>query len=101
MGPQRSHAMSNLFISFEFNRPDRTYDRVVHAISTLGEAWTEVHYGHWYVKSALSARQVCDRLKSAIDAKDRLIVVDATNNQAAWINLGKEAVARLQAQGFA
>jgi hypothetical protein len=29
-----------------------------------------------------------------------LIVVDATNNQAAWMNLGAETVARLQAQGF-
>ena len=31
--------MNNLFISFEFNRPDRTYDRVVHAISTLGDLY--------------------------------------------------------------
>ena len=34
--------MSHLFISFEFNRPDRTYDRVVHAISTLGGPWVEI-----------------------------------------------------------
>ena len=92
--------MNNLFVSFEFNRPDRTYDRVVHAISTLGESWTEVHYGHWYVKTALSARQVCHRLRSMLDEKDRVIVVDATNDQAAWANLGAEAVARLKAQGF-
>jgi len=92
--------MSHLFISFEFNRPDRTYDRVVHAISTLGGPWVEVHYGHWYVGTALSAQQVRDRLKGALDASDKVIVVDATNNAAAWANLGAEAAARLTAQGF-
>ena len=92
--------MSNLFISFEFNRPDRTYDRVVHAISTLGGPWAEVHYGHWYVSTALTARQVCDRLKPLLDTTDKLIVVDATRNKAAWANLGADAVARLKAQGL-
>jgi hypothetical protein len=93
--------MSNLFVSFEFNRPDRTYDRVVHAISMLGESWTEIHYAHWHVKTELSARQACDRLKSLLDQKDKLVVVDATNNAVAWVHLDAAADARLRAQGFA
>jgi hypothetical protein len=93
--------MSNdVFISFEFNRPDRTYDRVVRAIKSLGETSTEVHFAHWYVGTPLSAKQVCDRLKSVLDTSDKLIVVDTTNNKAAWINLGAEAVKRLQEQGY-
>ena len=93
--------MSNLYISFEFNRPDRTYDRVVHAISTLGESWTEIHYAHWHVRTALTAAQVRDRLKSIIDDKDRLVVIDASNDGLAWLNLREEIVARLEAQGLA
>lgn len=91
---------NNVFISFEFNRPDRTYDRVVRAIKSLGDNSTEVHFAHWCVTTKLSAKQVCDRLKSVLDGSDRLIVVDTTNNKVAWINLGDEAVKRLQEQGY-
>lgn len=91
---------NNVFISFEFNRPDRTYDRVVHAIKSLSEAAVEIHFAHWYVSTPLSVMQVCDRLKSLLDETDKLIIVDTTNNKAAWVNLGKDAVKRLQEQGY-
>jgi len=91
---------NSVFISFEFNRPDRTYDRVVHAIKSLGESWAEIHFGNWYVSTAMSARQVCDRLKSLLDESDKLVVIDTTNNKAAWLNLGQDAVKRLQEQGY-
>lgn len=91
---------NNVFISFEFNRPDRTYDRVVHAIRSLSETAAEIHFAHWYLNTPLSARQVCDRLMSLLDETDKLIVVDTTNNKAAWVNLGKDAARRLQEQGY-
>ncbi|MBI3045400.1 MAG: hypothetical protein HYY78_21530 [Betaproteobacteria bacterium] len=91
---------NDIFISFEFNRPDRTYDRVVHAFKSLCESCVEIHYGHWYLNTPQTAAQVCDRLKTVLADNDKLIVVDATNNKAAWINLGAEAVRRLREQGF-
>jgi hypothetical protein len=91
---------NNVFISFEFNRPDRTYDRVVRAIKSLGENSVEVHFAHWYVGTSLSAKQVCDRLKSTLDATDKLIVVDTSSNKAAWVNLDEGAVKRLKEQGY-
>jgi len=91
---------NSVFISFEFNRPDRTYDRVVRAIKSLGEVSAEVHFAHWYVDTGLSVKQVRDRLKSALDETDKLIAIDTTNNQAAWLNLDADAVKRLQAQGY-
>ncbi len=93
--------MSNkLFISFEFNRPDRTYDRVVLAIKSLDESCTEVHFAHWHVNTPLSAQQVCDRVKSVLEESDKLIVIDATNNKAAWINLDEKTARRLRDQGY-
>jgi len=91
---------NNVFISFEFNRPDRTYDRVVRAIKSLGDSPVEVHFAHWYVGTSMTAKQVCDRLKSVLDETDKLIVVDTTNNKAAWANLDVAAVKRLQEQGY-
>jgi len=90
---------NNVFISFEFNRPDRTYDRVVRVIRSLGDS-VDVHFAHWYVATDQSAKQVCDRLKSVLDETDKLIVVDTTNNQAAWMNLEETAVKRLKEQGY-
>ena len=91
---------NNVFISIEFNRPDRTYDRVVHAIKSLSESWAEIHFAHWYVSTTQSARQVCDRLKSVLDDSDKLLVMDTTNNKVAWLNLEADAIKRLQEQGF-
>lgn len=91
---------NHVFISFEFNRPDRTYDRVVLAVKSLGETWAEVHFAHWYVNTSLSTREVCDRLKSVLSDNDKVIVIDTTNNKAAWVNLGADAVKRLRDQGF-
>jgi len=94
--------MSNrLFISFEFNRPDRTYDRVVRTIKSLGEPWVEIHFAHWYLTTALTAAQACERLKSALDPSDELIVIDVTNRQVAWFNLSKDATGRLTEDGYA
>jgi hypothetical protein len=53
------------------------------------------------VNTPLSAQQVCDRLKPLLDGTtDKLIVVDTTNNKAAWVNLGQDADKRLQEQGY-
>lgn len=96
----KSIVSNNVFISLEFNRPDRTYDRVVHAVSTLGGSWVELHFAHWYVETRYSAAEVRDRLKTVLDKEDKLIVVDATNNQAAWLNLSPAAAARLAERGI-
>jgi hypothetical protein len=91
---------NNVFISIEFTRPDRTYDRVVHAISSLGESWAEIHFAHWYVNTRHSAAEICKRLKSVLDKEDKLIVIDTTNDEAAWLNLGAATAARLRERGF-
>ena len=91
---------NSVFISFEFNRPDRTYDRVVRTIKSLGDSWVEVHFAHWFVATALTAAQVSDRLKSVLDGSDELVVIDVTNKQVVWINLSDEAQARLKENGF-
>jgi ribulose 1,5-bisphosphate carboxylase large subunit-like protein len=91
---------NNVFISFEFNRPDRTYDRVVRAIRSISESCAEIHFAHWYVSTTMSPEQVCERLKSVLDETDKLVVVDTTSNKAAWLNLSADAVKRLREQGF-
>ena len=88
---------SDLFISCVLNRPERTYDKTAAAIDALDGTCVEIHFALWRISAALSAAEVRDRLKPVLDANDQLIVIDASNDKAAWINLGKKAVDSLRA----
>lgn len=75
--------MNNLFISYDLKSPGQNYERVIAAIKTLG-SWAKVQYSLFYVKSAYSASEAVDIVRRAQDANDSVIVIDATNNNAAW-----------------
>ena len=87
---------NNLFVSCELFRPEKNYDRIDLAINSICDISVKVHFSLWCLKTSLSAKQVCDQIKSAFDKNDSLIVIDTTNNQAAWINLKPEALKCLQ-----
>jgi hypothetical protein len=63
--------------------PGQNYDKLIERIKALG-SWAKIHKSFWYVNSEVTASQAVDYLKPALDANDKLYVVDATNNSAAW-----------------
>lgn len=75
--------------------PTKNYEAVADAIKLLG-AWAHVQKSVWYVKSEHTASTAADKIWAAMDANDSLIVVDATNNTAAWYNLKPEVSAFLK-----
>lgn len=77
---------NNLHISYDLNSPGQNYDAVIERIKQLG-SWAKIHYSFWYVDSAYNASQAVEYIKPALDANDRVYVVDATNNVAAWNTL--------------
>lgn len=88
---------NNLVVSYDLSQPDRNYGLIIAEIKLLG-GWAHVHGSVWYVKSSLSAAQARDRLVKKLDANDSIIVVDATNNEAAWHNLKDEVAAFIRQQ---
>jgi len=80
---------NNLFISYDLNSPDQNYSAVIEEIKSLGN-WAKVQKSFWYVNSSLAASQAVDRVWAKMDMNDSLIVVDATNNNAAWQGLSAE-----------
>lgn len=90
---------NNLFISYDLNSPGQDYSKVFDEIKSLG-VWAKVQKSFWYVNSPLSASQVVDRLWPKMDFNDSLIVVDATNNNAAWQGLSDEVGSAIQHQWF-
>ena len=81
--------MSNLFVSYDLKTPGQNYDSVITAIKGLG-SWAKVQYSLWYVSSGYTAKQAAEIVRRAQDANDSLIVVDATNNDAAWFGISSE-----------
>ena len=81
--------MNNLFISYDLKSPGQNYDRVITAIKGLG-SWAKVQYSLWFVSSTYTAKQAAEIVRRAQDSNDTLIVIDATNNDAAWYGLTTE-----------
>jgi hypothetical protein len=74
---------NNLFISYDLMSPGQRYDSVIEVIKGLG-SWAKVHQSLWYVNSAHAAASAAAAVWAVMDANDKLIVVDATNNAASW-----------------
>jgi hypothetical protein len=85
----------NLFISYDLNSPGQDYSTVIAKIKSLG-SWAKVQKSHWYVSSNLTARQACDKVWSVMDNNDTLIVIDASNEDAAWQNLSDDVGKHIQ-----
>ncbi len=81
--------MNNLFISYDLKNPGQNYDRVITAIKGLG-SWAKAQYSLWFVSSTYTAKQAAEIVRRAQDSNDTLIVIDATNNDAAWYGLTTE-----------
>lgn len=82
--------MNNLFISYDLNSPGQHYDRVISAIKELG-SWAKLQKSLFFVKSSFSEQQAFDRVRAVMDSNDSLVVVNATNNNAIWINVPQDA----------
>ncbi|WP_408586481.1 hypothetical protein [Novosphingobium sp.] len=80
---------NNLHISYDLINPGQNYDKVIERVKAMG-IWAKVHASFWYVNSSYSARQAADYIAGAMDANDKVYVVDATNNVAAWNYLPKD-----------
>jgi len=91
---------NNLVVSYELHKPDQNYDTVIARIKTLG-SWARVHRSVWYVKSACTAKDAATQIWAVMDANDSLIVLDLSNNTAAWMKLDPQVSQFLQQQWFA
>lgn len=66
------------------------YARAAPVVAALGESallWP----GCWYLQTSLSAAEVKAKISPTVDETDALMVVDATNREAAWRNIGPDA----------
>ncbi len=89
--------LNNLVIAYRTAAPEQPDGVIVAAIARLGEA-TELFPGLWYVDSSYSAEDAAASIRVLMDDRDRLVVVDTTNNELAWFNLDSPASDHLREQ---
>ena len=83
--------MNNLLISFELIEPNQNESALISVLKKAGSS-VRIRHSMWYVRSALDAAALANELRAVLDAYDNVIVIDATNDRAAWLNLsGKVA----------
>jgi len=86
---------NNLFVSYDLHQPGQNYDTVIAEIKRHG-GWAKIHYSLFYLDSAETAEEVAKAVWAKMDANDRLIVIDAKNNDASWYNLDPNVTTYLQ-----
>ena len=80
---------NNLVVSYDLVSPGQNYAKVIAAVKALG-SWAKIDQSVWYVNSSYTARQAADSVAASMDSNDKVFVVDATNNNAAWNTLPAE-----------
>lgn len=66
----------NLFIAYDLMSPGQNYDAVRDAIKNLGK-WHQFQFSLFYVNTVFSPQEAYNLVAAAIDANDRLAVINA------------------------
>ena len=77
---------NNLFVSFDVHDIAREPSLILGAIEELGQA-VRLFSCTWYVRSNLSASEAAERVWDVMEPEDRLLVIDATQQEVATLNL--------------
>lgn len=88
---------NNLFVSFQLADSQRSSALTLAAVEDLGPS-VPVFRTLWYVRSNLSAAEAAARLRVVLDERDRLVVIDASRNEIAMLNVEERACAILDVQ---
>lgn len=91
--------MKTYLISYDLIKPESfpEYIRLFNTIKTA-KFWAKPLQSVWLVKTTLSSAQIRDVLIKVIDVNDKIMVIEVTNNWAAF-GLPKEVIDWMQ-QGF-
>ena len=80
----------NIFVAFELSRPDRGDDRIRQTIEGFRCVWARISGNVYYLHGDFDAAFVGGKIWAAMAMDDRLVVIDATKNDARWYNVKPE-----------
>ena len=85
----------NLFVAYDLNNPGQNYERVIAEIKRHG-GWAKLEYSLFYLDSNETAESVANAVWRVMDSNDKLVVIDATTNNAFWYGIAPDASKYMQ-----
>ena len=82
---------NNYFVSYDLIAPGQHYGKVITAIKETGN-WAQVEYSFFYVRSGLTIEALAKHVWNAMTSNDKLIVIDASNNNFAGYNIDQSVL---------
>ena len=68
-------------------RPERGDDKIREMIQSFGVSWARINKNVFYLHGELDAQNVDNKVWTAMDVDDKLVVIDSTRNDARWYNI--------------
>lgn len=79
--------MRTLLVGYDLNRPGQNYDGLIQALKRTG--WWHHLDSTWLLRTEETPIELRDRLMRHIDAGDELLVIEVTNQAAAWTGINQ------------
>ncbi len=83
--------MATHLIGYDLDKPGQNYEALKSAIEELAGGWWHHLDSTWLVTSALTAKEVRDKLKPHLDANDKLLVINVGGDAYAWTGFSAKA----------
>lgn len=80
----------NIFVCFEQLRPERGDDKIREVVESFGVSWARIGKNVFYLHGELDAQHVGNKVWTAMQMDDKLVVIDSTRNDARWYNIKPE-----------
>jgi hypothetical protein len=80
----------NIFVCFEQLRPERGDDKIREVIESFGVSWARISKSIFYLHGEVDAQSVGNKVWTAMQMDDKLVVIDSTRNDARWYNVKPE-----------
>ena len=71
-------------------RPERGDDKIREMIQSFGVSWERINKNVFYLHGELDAQNVGNKVWTAMNVDDKLVVIDSTRNDARWYNIKPE-----------
>lgn len=79
--------MTVFAVTYDLKAPDRDYTKLHDAIKSLG-SYSKRFESFWLVDCSLTAGQIRDKLKTVVDANDKILVIQVAKH---WATLNVES----------
>lgn len=82
--------MKTYLVSYDLIRPESSpeYTRLINLIKTATN-WAKPLESVWFIKTDLSSMDIVNKLRAVIDANDKLLVIEVTNDWTSF-NVSKD-----------